>query len=467
MVPKYILVSKTQVCQKENKIPIEGHFDIIVAGAGVAGVSAAVSAARFGAKTLLVDRNGYPGGVTTGGLSGVIWGPSDAYSGLCKNIFQRLLEIGGAQEGKIVPFDPEAMKHVLFKIIEEQNVQFLPYTMVVDSIKESDHIRGIIVENKAGRQAFLAKTVIDTSGDGDIAAFAGVPFQKGRRDGKMRPMTLIFRVGNIDLDKLVEYAKTHPDQFTNDQNVNIIDPENQYLRLSGFFDLVSQSRQLGELDADVYYLRVESVWFRKRIASINTTRIYNVDGTNPWDLSKAQINLMKQVRKVEFFLKARVPGFSDSFIIDTAPMIGVRETRHIIGDHVLQLEEIINDKFFRDAIYRHTAHMVKGQPTHDPDGKEGSEADIAYRVAKWPRHSHSVPYGSLVPKDVRNLLIAGRCISATHQADEWTRQVPVCFGTGQAAGTAAALSIKNDEPLDTLAIEKIQEELVRQGVQIR
>jgi hypothetical protein len=199
-------------------------------------------------------------------------------------------------------------------------------------------------------------------------------------------------------------------------------------------------------------MRVESVWFDKKVALINSSRVYDVDGTDAWDLSLTQMKLMKQVTRLMAFLKSRVPGFSDSFIIDTAPMIGVRETRHIHGKHLLQLEEIVNNTFFADAIYRHTAHMAPGLPTHSPDGKEGG---------------HSVPFGSLLAKGVKNLLVAGRCISATHEADEWTRQVPVCFGTGQAAGTAAALSVKNDEPLERVAIDQIQKELVRQGVRLR
>jgi hypothetical protein len=467
MSPQYNLIGTTHVRQSEGQIPIEGHFDVIVAGGGPAGVAAATSAARLGAKTLLIERSGYIGGATTGGLNGVMWGPWDGFSGFGKEILEHLLKVGGAQKGNIVPFDVEAMKQILFNLIEEAGAQLLLYTLVVDAFKEDDLIRGIIAEGKSGRQAFLSKVMIDASGDGDVAAFAGVPFHKGRRDGKMRPMTLLFRVGNIDLDELIRYAQANPDQFMADGRVNIIDPGNQFLRLVGFFDLVTQSRERGDLDPHIYYLRVESVWFKKKIALINSSRVYDVDGTNASDLSVTQMQLMKQVIQLFAFLKSRVPGFYDSFIIDTAPMIGVRETRHIYGKHLLQLEEILNNTFFPDAIYRHTAHMVLGLPTHSPDGKEGGEDDTAYRMGKWPRHSHSVPFGSLMAKGVKNLLVAGRCISATHEADEWTRQVPVCFGTGQAAGIAAALSVRNNEPLEKVAIDEIQKELVRQGVILR
>ena len=410
---------------------------------------------------------GISGGLTTGGLMGVMWGTSDGLSGIGREIFQRLLEIDGAQEGSVVPFDTEAMKRVLCELVRDANVQLLLYVMVVDVIRESNLIRGVIIEGKAGREALLSKVIIEATGDGDVAAFAGVPFHKGRQDSKMRPVTLIFRVGNIDLEKLIEYAKSHPDQFMADTHVNIIDPANQFLRLAGFYDLVKQSCERGELPPHIHYLRVENVWFKKKMALINTTRVYDIDGTDPWELSKAQMDLMSQINKIESFIKKNVPGFSNAFIIDTASLIGVRETRHILGKYLLQEEEILKDKFFEDAIYHNTTYLPLGKEMHTPDGIEGSEADNANRIEKWTRHSHSVPFGCLVARDLRNFLIAGRCISATHEADRWTRHIPVCYGTGQAVGTAAALSVKSNTPVDELPINKIQESLTKQKVRIR
>ena len=464
---KYVFTGGKEVRQLESLIPITGEFDVIVAGGGTAGVVAAVSAARLGAKTLLLERNGYLGGLTTGGLMGVMWGTSDGLSGIGREIFQRLLEIDGAQEGSVVPFDTEAMKQVLCELVRDANVQLLLYVMVVDVIRESNLIRGVIIEGKAGREALLSKVIIEATGDGDVAAFAGVPFHKGRKDSKMRPVTLIFRVGNIDLEKLIEYAKSHPDQFMADTHVNIIDPANQFLRLAGFYDLVKQSCERGELPPHIHYLRVENVWFKKKMALINTTRTYDIDGTDPWELSKAQMDLMSQINKIETFIKKNVPGFSNAFIIDTASLIGVRETRHILGKYLLQEEEILKDKFFEDAIYHNTTYLPLGKEMHTPDGIEGSEADKANRIEKWTRHSHSVPFGCLVARDLRNFLIAGRCISATHEADRWTRHIPVCYGTGQAVGTAAALSVKSNTPVDELPINKIQESLTKQKVRIR
>jgi len=192
------------------------------------------------------------------------------------------------------------------------------------------------------------------------------------------------------------------------------------------------------------------------MALINTTRVYDIDGTDPWEVSRAQMDLMSQISKLETFLIKEVPGFSNSFLVDTASLIGVRETRHILGKYLLQEKEILDAKFFPDAIYHNTTHLPIGKEMHTPDGIEGSELDLANRIEKWPRHSHSVPFGSLVARDVKNILVAGRCISSTHEADRWTRHIPVCYGTGQAAGTAAALSVLGNISVGELPVDKIK-----------
>jgi hypothetical protein len=248
-----------------NEIPIVRNVEVLVVGGGTAGSVAAISAARSGKRTLLIERNSFVGGTATAAMMGQIGGPTRYAHGVGKEIINRLLALSQAKTGPYTLFEPEGLKNVLMEMLDEAGAEVLLYTVFSSTIVEEGHVKGIIFENKSGRQAVLADVVIDASGDGDVCVDAGASFWKGReRDGKMRPMTLIFEIGNIDVQKLVEYAKAHPNQFSPDNQYNVVDPESNFIRLTGFFDLIEKARENGELDKNIYYMRFEDLDLKKR-----------------------------------------------------------------------------------------------------------------------------------------------------------------------------------------------------------
>jgi hypothetical protein len=448
----------------DQKIPVVRKYDVIVAGGGSGGCGAAVAAGRMGAKTLLIERASYLGGTSTGGMMAVMWAPYDSYSGYCKEAVDEMVAMGAAQTGPIVPFDPSILKQVHLRNVLKAGVDLLFYTYIVDAIVENGAIKGVIVENKSGRQAILADQVVDATADGDVAAFAGASFQMGRSDGAMRPVTILFRMGNVDTDELLQYANSNPDQFIKDTHVNFVVPEEGKLRLAGFFDLVKAAREKKELDKDCHYLRIETVDFDKKIALINTVRVYGVDGTNAWDVTRGEIESRKQMETLITFMKAKVPGFGKSFLIDTSDMLGVRETRHVHGLYTLNYDDVLKERQFDDTVGINCTHLPHGKEMHSPDANEGGETDIANRVDDWPRLCHEIPFRILVAKDVDNLYVAGRHMSATHEADRVTRNIPPCILVGQAAGTAAALCSKMKITPKQLDIRTLQRELLANDV---
>jgi hypothetical protein len=453
----------TTLIEEKPEIPVARSYDVIVAGGGSAGTAAAVAAGRMGAKTLLIDRNEYLGGTSTGALMPHFGAPSDSLSGYMKEVVDELLTLGAAQAGAFVPFDAEVLKQVHLRNVLKAGVDLLLYTWIVDAIVEGDQLRGVVVQNKSGRQAILAQTVVDATGDGDVAAFAGAEFQKGRADGAMRPVTIIFRMGNVDMEKLVDYMARQPDQFMSDQTMSFVNVPEGKLRLAGFYELVKAAREKGELDRECHYLRVESGDFEKRLVMINTVRVYGIDGTNAWDLTRGVIETRKQMDQLIPFLKRDVPGFEKAFLIDSAAMLGVRETRHIIGEYILTYDDILSGRQFDDVVVYSCAYLPRKE-MHSPDAREGAEEDAANRGESWPRICHEIPFRSLVVKGVKNLLVAGRCMSATHEADRNTRNIPPCVMTGQAAGAAAALASKDRIAPSDLNIRRLQAALLKQGV---
>jgi len=205
-------------------MPIAARVDVLVCGGGVAGIAAAVAAARNGAKTLLIERAGFLGGTATGSAMGLIVIPASELVGFPREFFSRLALEQGAGLGDVVPWDIEAYKLTAMDLVIESGADLLLYTWISEPLVRDDRLEGVIIENKSGRQAILAKVVIDTTGDGDVAARAGVPFVKGREeDGAMRPTTVMGRIGNIDLLKFKQYIDSHPEDFSQDDGRRVVD----------------------------------------------------------------------------------------------------------------------------------------------------------------------------------------------------------------------------------------------------
>lgn len=457
-----------RLIEPSHPLEIVARVDVAVAGGGPAGLGAAVGAARQGAKVMIIERNAFLGGTATAAQMATWNMPLDHMTGFAREVTERLITSGGAVGGgPTIPFDPEFVKALAVEIIQEQKIQLLLYSTIAGPIIADGRVQGIIVENKSGRQAVLANAVVDCTGDGDIAALAGVPFVKGREsDGKMRPMTTLVRLAGLDLKRMVEYARNHPDEFDPDPNFNLLDLERGMVRFAGFFRHVREAHEHGELDPSLHYLRFEGVQVDKNMAYLNTVRIYDVDGTSALDLTRAELEARHQIDQLVALLKKRIPGCENCYVVDTSSNIGVRETRRIRGQFVLTEADIAAGRTYPDTIARIWRFHTPGVEMHSPDPVEGSPEDPLHRTIQRPLRSFEIPYGCLLPNEVDGLLVGGRCISQDHAADGWTRGMYCCMVTGQAAGTAAGLAAKQSTSPAALNVAELQAALARQGVDL-
>jgi len=455
------------VSEEARTLPVAREADVVILGGGVAGLAAALAAAETGSSVLLIERGNCLGGTATAGMMTLFYTPYRCAHGIPKRIFDRLIAAGGAFPGEIISFDHEIFKTVAFEMVAEKGVALLLHTVCADVIMDGDRVCGLILENKGARSAVLGKILIDASGDADLATRCGAPMMKGREsDNKMRPMSLLFRLGGIDVARVLDYVMTNPGEFSRDPNQMMLDIEGRNIRIFGFFGLVEKARQQGYLYPDCHYFRIEAVMPDRGTALVNTVRIYDVDGTNPADVTRAEIEGRRQQRLLLEFARKFVPGFANAYILDTASHIGVRETRRILGGYVLTEQDILAKVNFADSIGIDSNRQNPHGPRHSPDGMEGSAQDEENRELVASLFAYEIPYRCLVPQRVDGLIAAGRTISANHDADGYTRNQPACMVTGQAAGVAAALSARTGISPRDIDIEMLQRSLRDLGTKL-
>lgn len=449
----------------ERRIPVVDEVDVCVIGAGPAGTCAAIAAARNGARTLLIERYGFLGGNLTAALVNPIFvfhnqAGYQIIRGIAEEIVQRLVAIGGSfghvpdicgDNPTMTPFDPEDMKYVLLEMVNDAGVKLRLHSQLVEAIRDQESIDSVIVANKSGFQAIRAKTFIDATGDGDLAAYGGAEFLKGREgDLLTQPMTLMFRLGNVDIPRVKEFMKRNRDDLqiaVSDEDLDRA-PAITFL---GLDRLIAKTLPQGEFIANRERILLYQLP-RPGQVEVNATRIIKSDGTDVASLTHAEIEGQKQARIVLSFLKKYVTGFEDSYIVQTAVQIGVRETRRIKGRYVLSEEDITANRGFPDGI----AKGCFAIDIHQPDGR----SQIFTGSGKF---TYDIPYRCLLPVGLRNLLVAGRCISATHAALASIRVMATCMAIGQAAGTAAALAAYAGIPAADVDIPKLRETLARDG----
>lgn len=433
------------VIEKEKRLPIILHVDVAVVGGGPAGIAAALLSARNGAKTVLIERYGYLGGMITAGLCPTFMGVDRrVIGGTFTEILDTLHSKGAiSDESFFTQFDPEVFKFFVQDLMERNSVELLLHTWVSDVIVEDGVVEGVIVESKSGRKAVRARVVVDASGDADVAAKAGVPFSSG--GAPEQTLTLLFRIGGVDKNTLVSSGNNiletaiHPPSPPNPNIYKI--PK----------DIVSEARARGELflsheDITLIFLPLPGV------VLINAGHV-SANGTSVEDLTKAELQSRKQAWSIFNFLKKNVPGFESAFMLDTAAMIGVRESRRIVGEYLLTKEDIMAGRKFEDAI----AQNIMPIDIHGP-GEEHTWIPL--------KKPYDIPYRCLLPKKVENLLVAGRCISTDHFAQASVRSMPCCFATGDAAGVAAALSVKNGLSPRKIDLNLLRETLLKHGAKI-
>ena len=428
----------TFVTEPSRRIPVAREVDVLVVGGGMAGVSAATAAARMGMKTMLIEYFGFLGGNATAGLVNDFCGfytrtrqARQLVGGIGGEIVQELIDTAGGRKWRhVVDFDPEALKIILDRKLADARVEPLYYTQVAAPIIDGSRISGAFIENKAGRQAVLAKVVIDCSGDGDVCAAAGVPFAVGDGAGDMQACDMAFRLGNVDEAKF--------DQGYFFDNADRLMAEGLAL---GEYKLTRTGGNLG-------YTFVPGVYWA------NMARVpWAVDGTNPQHLTKSSIEGRQIAREFARFLKDRIPGLENSAIIETATKIGLRETRRVTGMHVLTAEEVLGGVKFADGIAANAWPLemhVAGQMKRKMAFLKGDDF-------------HTIPYRSLLPQKVEGLLMAGRFASCSHDAQASIRVSGPASAMGHAAGVAAALAIRGGMSPRNVNVAAVQQELLRQG----
>ncbi len=411
------------VTEPEKKIPVVADVDLLVCGGGIAGFAAAVCAAQNGAKVMLLEKYPFLGGLVTAGLV-ITTPPLD--NGLNRKIAQRLADravyarcLNSGPE--VEPFemhaiDPEIVKYELVHMLQEVGVDILLHTYVTSSLMEGNVIRGVIIENKGGRQAIRAKMVVDATGDADVAAFSGAPFRLVKK-----PMTMMFNMVSVDIPRVLA-------KIGNWGNLKKV---------------IKEAMDKGELSFDLGIfmefnapgIHAEKLVYDDEL-NVWSGNLLNMDGVNPYDLTKAELITREHVMRMATYLKKNVPGFEKSRIEYTATQVGVRATRQIVGEASPTTEEVRTKKF-DDTV-----------------------------VKPYLRKELRLPYGSIIPRNVENLLVAGRCISAQEEAMAALRLIPVCSATGEAAGTAAALALRKGIFPRKLDIRLLQDNLLEQGVDL-
>jgi glycine/D-amino acid oxidase-like deaminating enzyme len=419
---------------------VNDRYDVIVVGSGSAGSSAAITAARLGARTLLVDRLGFMGGTSTAVLDTfyAFYTPADeprrVVGGLGWEVVERLTADGAAFErpntygaGTGVTYDQEALKLLWEQLAEDAGVDLLLHTWATGVRVGDGRTEAVRIWNKGGERTIAAGVIVDASGDADLSAMAGVPFDNAQASGRVQSLSTLFKLANVDVERAASVPKE---------------------------DLWALMRDAAR-SGDYALPRIEGSWHRTPFAGvvlIHMTRIPNVDATDPEQLTRAEVEGRRQVREYHRFLRDRVPGFADAVLVATSPAIGVRESRRVHGDYRLTQEDVLEARRFTDEI------ALCGAPIEDHH--DGGDTEWRYVAESGV---YGIPYRTLLPLGVDGLLVAGRCFSSTHDAHASARSMATCMAMGQAAGTAAALSVATGTDPRAIGADAVRERLLRDG----
>ena len=431
-----------------RQIPLYGEYEVAVLGGGPAGIAAAVAAARAGRKTLLIERYGFLGGMGTAagvtnfcGLHANVHGEMHrVVQGIASELLARVDRIGGLNAphlvlGKILAqaYDTAAYKIAADDLLAHHKVDILFHALGAGVVMhDKSRINALMVETKAGRQAVRADVFIDCSGDGDLAAWAGAPFEVGDNAGSMLYPSMMFRLNGIDPQRAGEAWRTIPALMEKAE--------------------ASGTHHFPRKAAIVRPQKSGIEW------RVNFTQLARADGTainglEPDDLTRGEIDGRKQAINAFEFLRT-VPGFEKSYIVDLPPQLGIRETRRVVGGYMLSGEDVLGCASFEDSI------GVNGWPM-----ESHVAGDVIFKFPPIPgsRGFNELPYRMLLPQGLDNLLMAGRCASMTHDGQSAARVSGACFAMGEAVGTAAALALSGNTSPRDIRIEKLQQALRQQG----
>lgn len=417
-------------------------YDLVIAGGGFTGVAASVAAAREGLSVLILEKNGYLGGAACMNYvnpfmryymrshdeNGEHKG-RNVNAGIFSMILDRLDEMGGLHKNKVT-FNEEYIKILFDRLVRENGIDLLLHTYVIGAKTENGIVKSVEFVNKSGKGSVSARYFIDSSGDGDLAVYAGCDYQLGREsDALCQPMTLCFRIANVDRSKF--FAKGVQEKATELYNKlqaegKIKNPREDILTFTHMAD---------------------------GVVHFNSTRIIKHNPTNTEDLTDAEMNAREQMLELYHFMKENVDGFENSTLLASAPNIGIRESRMIKGRYVMCADDIKNCSKFYDSIAQGNYEI----DIHNPDGS-GTEH---YKLKDG--EYYTIPYRALMPEMIDNLLVAGRCISSTHEAQAAYRIIPICTCIGEGAGMAIALAAKNNSKTEDIDINELHSMMDKVG----
>ncbi|REE67328.1 FAD dependent oxidoreductase [Paenibacillus taihuensis] len=416
--------------------------DVLVIGGGTAGVVAAIASARMGKRTILVEQNGFLGGTATAALVTPMMANHinrlPLNTGICEEINQRLERTGDgalASDGNSGWFNPEKLKFVLEDLVLEAGVECIYYSFVHEVLVDQGRVAGIVLHNKSGKLRINSRLTIDASGDADVAFKAGVPFESGNpfNEGKNQAMSMRFHMGQVDLPRVAAFIRSIGGYCGDYPFMHAASVWGHNLPLEPLLRKAVDDGILEMSDGD--YFQFFSVPGRPGELAFNCPRITErVDGTNVFHLTDAAQRGRRIIARFERFLKAYIPGFEESYIVMTSQMVGVRESRRIVGSYTLSQNDVRQGAKFEDAIAR-SCYPID---VHSPN--RGDEQKLDFGNLPEGQY-HEIPYRCLVPMVMDSLLVAGRCISADFHAQSAIRIESNCRAFGEAAGTAAALCI--------------------------
>lgn len=443
--------------------------DIAVLGGGPGGIAAAIAAARQGAKVLIVERMGFVGGNLATGLPLLAFLDSQGRQvtgGFAQKLVERLEAMKGSYGHRVCPFhnsttiiNPMYTRICLFEMLKENNIDLLLHCEITGASVVNRKICSVTVVGKGAEIEIEAAVFIDATGDGDVAYMAGANFQKGQAEtGVLQPPTLMFDLGGINFDKFFDYIEAHPEELPYGSNLDHIRPgyDAKFFRESpnhvffGLKSLIAKLREEGKCPID----RDTVIYIRQPIAdhvTINTIRILNFDGTDVHELSRGEQEGHLQILPIVKMLQDHVPGFENCYLSSINPFIGIRETRRIVGEKMLNKDDVIACVIPEDSI-------ALGSYIIDIHSGDGNDTYI-----KNLDGPYGIPYGCTISKDIDGLMMSGRCISVDAVSFGSTRVMPTCMAVGDGVGIGAALAVKYGISPRDVDTKEIREILLKNG----
>jgi ribulose 1,5-bisphosphate synthetase/thiazole synthase len=424
-------------------VPNLATADVVVVGGGSAGCAAAIAASRGGAQVLLIERSGRLGGIGTGVLDTFygFYTPGEnrkVVGGIGDEVVEALTSQDAAfirpntyGAGGGVTYNPEVLLTVWDRLVSDSGVRVLFHSVVIDIVSDDGaNVTGLLIANKSGVSRIKARYVIDASGDADVCAFAGVGYDGAQTGEKMQALTTTFRLANVDTERARSVSKESLFSKMSDA------------ASSGLYDLPRQEGSIHRTSVD-------------GVSLANMTRVEGIDPTDVDALSGAEMEGRRQVGEYVRFLRDEVPGYESAQLVGIGVQIGVRESRRIRGDYRLTADDVLSARKFDDAIAQ------CGAPIEDHSG--GTDTVWKYIPDSG---TYGIPFRVLLPQGLENVIVAGRCLSATHDAHASCRSIAQCLAMGQAAGTAAGQAASLDASFRELDVAALQDRLAADGAVI-